>query len=76
MSISWLAKTIQRYVYKLLDNFELLVQENTVLVSNSSIEKKLFISNIATAYPWLYNSGVSRSWSQKLLSAVTYLNSF
>lgn len=27
MPILWLAKTIQRDVYKLLDNFELLVQE-------------------------------------------------
>lgn len=27
MPILWLAKTIQRDVYQLLDNFELLVQE-------------------------------------------------
>ena len=42
MPILWLAKSTQWDVYKLLDNFELLVQENTVPASYNSIEKKLF----------------------------------
>lgn len=45
MPILWSAKTIQRDASKLLDNFELLVQGNTVPVCYSSIWERSCISN-------------------------------